>query len=406
VNEDRLRELLRDRPIPEEEAAEDRAWRVARAAFEERDREPAPTLTRRRARLALALAAVIVLAAALALSPAGAEMGELITDVVDPGRERAEAVLTELPADGRLLVESARGPWIVQSDGSKRLLGAYDEATWSPSGLFVAVTRGRELIAVVGDASAVGEPAGTVRWSLARPQRVSDPAWVGPHVATQIAYRSGESLRVVAGDGTDDRLVDGRVSETAPAWRPGGRHLLTYADRNGRVRLMKADSGRELWASGRITTDIESLEWSADGRRLLVLTSSFFVLLDEDGRSVAKGPTEEAAEAAAFSPQSGRIALIRRSAGKAPPGRSELVLLGEDGSGERRLFDGPGRFDGVTWSPDGRWLLLSWRDADQWLFIRPRDEKVVAVSNISRQFDPSAEGQPPFPRIGGWCCAR
>jgi hypothetical protein len=208
----------------------------------------------------LALAAVIVLAAALALTPAGAEMGELITDVVDPGRERAEPMLTELPADGRLLVKSARGPWIVQSDGSKRLLGTCDDATWSPSGLFVAVTRGRELIAVVGDSSAVGEPAGTVRWSLARPQRVSDPAWVGPHVDTQIAYRSGESLRVVAGDGTDDRLIDERVSETAPAWRPGGRHLLTYADRNGRVRLVKADSGRELWVSGRITTDIESLE--------------------------------------------------------------------------------------------------------------------------------------------------
>ena len=404
MNEDRLRELLRERPIQEEEAAEERAWRVARSAFEERDPEPAPTLPRRRARLALALAATIVLAAALALTPAGAKVGDLISDVVEPGRERAEPVLTELPTAGRLLVESARGPWIVQADGSKRLLGAYEEATWSPSGLFVAVTRGRELIAVVGDASAVGEPAGTVRWSLPRPQQVSDPAWVGPRVATRIAYRSGDSLRVVAGDGTDDRRLDERVSETPPAWRPGGKHLLTYADRNGRVRLVNADSGRELWASGRITTGIESLEWSADGRSLFVLTRSFFVLLDARGRSVAKGPTGEQAEAAAFSPQSGRVALIRRSAGKAPPGRSELVLLGRDGFGERGLFDGPGRFDDVTWSPDGRWLLLSWRDADQWLFVRPEDERVVAVSNISRQFDPGATGQPPFPRVSGWCC--
>ncbi|MGH2992844.1 MAG: WD40 repeat domain-containing protein [Solirubrobacterales bacterium] len=405
MNEDRLRELLRDRTIPDEEAAEERAWHVVRAAFEQRDRKPAPTIHRRRARLALALAAALVLAAALALTPAGAKVGDLISDVVDPGRERAEPALTELPTDGPLLVESARGPWIVQPDGSKRLLGDYDQATWSPSGLFVAVTRGHELIAVVGDPSAVGEPAGTVRWSLARPQRVSDPVWAGPQVATRIAYRSGDSLRVVAGDGTDDRLLDTRVSGTSPAWKPGGRHLLTYADRNGRVRLVNADSGRELWASARITTEIESLEWSADGRSLLVLTSSFFVVLDESGDSIAKGPTGEPATAAAFSPQSGRIALVRRSTGKAPPGRSELVLLDVDGFGERRLFDGPGRFTDVTWSPDGEWLLLSWRDADQWLFIRPSDERVVAVSNISRQFDPGASDPRAFPRVSGWCCS-
>ncbi|MGH2988804.1 MAG: WD40 repeat domain-containing protein [Solirubrobacterales bacterium] len=405
MNEDRLRELLRDRPIPDEEAAEERAWRVVRVAFEERDRKPAPAVHRRRARLVLALAAALVLAAALALTPAGAKVGDLISDVVDPGRERAEPVLTELPTGGRLLVESSRGPWIVQPDGSKRLLGDYDYATWSPSGLFVAVTRGHELIAVVGDQSAVGEPAGTVRWSLARPQRVRDPVWVGPQVATRIAYRSGDSLRVVAGDGTDDRLLDPRVSDTSPAWKPGGRHLLSYADRNGRVRLVNADSGRELWASGRITTDIENLAWSPDGQSLLVLTSSFFVLLDESGRSIAKGPTGEAAEAAAFSPRSGRIALVRRSAGKAPTGRSELVLLGPDGFGERRLFNGPGRFTDVTWSPDGEWLLLSWKEADQWLFIRPSDERVVAVSNISRQFDPGASEPAPFPRVAGWCCS-
>jgi hypothetical protein len=401
VNEDRLRELLRDRSVPEEHAAEERAWRVVRAAFEERDREPAPSVAWRRARLALALAAVIVLAAGLALTPAGAKVGDLISDVVDPGRERAEPVLTELPTDGRLLVESARGPWIVQPDGSKRLLGEYDQAAWSPSGLFVAVTRDRELIAVVGDPSRVGEPAGTVRWSLAGPRRISDPAWTGPSVASRIAYLSGDSLRVVAGDGTEDRRLDERVADAPPTWRPGQRHLLTYVDRDGRVRLVDADSGRRLWASGRFATDIESLSWSLDGKRLLVLTSSFYSVLDDSGRSIAKGPTGGSADVAAFSPD-GPIALIRRSGGKTAAGSTELVLLDELGR-EHRLFSGPGRFDNLTWSPDGRWLLLSWRDADQWLFIRP-DEKPIAVSNISRQFDPGATGATEFPRVSGWCC--
>jgi WD40 repeat protein len=405
VNEDRLRELLRDRPIPEERAAQSRAWRVVRAAFEDRDRSPAPTLPRRRARLALALAAVIVLAAALALTPAGAKVGDLISDVIEPGREGAEPVLTSLPTDGRLLVESASGPWIVQPDGSKRLLGAYDQAAWSPGGLFVATARGRELTAVVGDPSAVGEPAGTVRWSLARPQVISDPAWAPS--GFRVAYRSGASLRVVAGDGTSDRALDEQVARTAPAWRPGERHVLAYTDRDGRVRVVDVDSGKELWSTAELVgTAVEGLDWSHDGRRLLVLTDSFFTVLDADGQPLVKGATDGRAQAAAFSPDSYDVALIRTEA-STRGGRSELVLLAGRGDvqGERRLFDGPGRFTDVTWSPDGEWLLLAWRDADQWLFIRPSDEKPVAVSNISRQFDPAAAGTGAFPRVSGWCCA-
>jgi hypothetical protein len=391
VNEDRLRDLLRDHPIPESDPAEERAWRVLRAAFEAEHLQKRPTPRARPVRLVLALAAAVVVAAALALTPAGAEVGELIGDVVDPGRERAEPVLTELPTGGRLLVESARGPWIVQPDGSKRLLGQYDQATWSPQGLFVAVTREHELLAT--------DPLGAVRWSVPQRGHVHAPAW-SPS-GFRVAYLSGDSLRVVAGDGTEDRQVDERVAGTPPAWKPGQRHLLTYVDRDGRVRLVDVDSGRQVWASGRFATDVKSLAWSRDGGRLLVLTSSFYSVLDDRGRSIAKGPTRGAADVAAFSP-AGPIALIRHSGGRTTAGRSELVLVDELGH-ERRLFSGPGRFDNLTWSPDGRWLLLSWRDADQWLFIRP-DEKPIAVSNISRQFDPGASGATEFPRVSGWCC--
>ena len=50
-----------------------------------------------------------------------------------------------------------------------RFLGNYTDATWSPHGLFVAVTHGRQLSAIA--------PDGTPHWSLAQRQRVSDPRW-------------------------------------------------------------------------------------------------------------------------------------------------------------------------------------------------------------------------------------
>jgi len=81
-----------------------------------------------------------------------------------------------------------------------------------------------------------------------------------------------------------------------------------------------------------------------------------------------------------------------------------LLSTGPTGLSERRLLARPGRFTDVTWSPDGTWILFGWRDAGQWLFIRPADRKVVAVAGISRQFAPGTRPAVGFPRVAGWCC--
>ena len=176
MNEKRLSELLRETPVPGAADAEGRGLRVIDAAFSGR-RAP-----RRRAlpRLAVALAGA-ALFAALLLTPAGADVRAWIGDVFTAGVPNAEPELTEIPGGGRLLVQSAQGPWVVQADGSRRLLGAYAAAAWSPHGLFVAAASSRTLSAV--------EPDGTPHWSITAPGRVRDPRW-SPS-GFQIAYRAG-----------------------------------------------------------------------------------------------------------------------------------------------------------------------------------------------------------------------
>jgi len=395
--EERLREVF----VPEEREAEERGWRVVHGAFEARH----PVHVRPRLnRLAIALV-VGLLIGGIALSPAGAKMADLVHDVVEPGTENAQPALTSLPASGRLLVSSSEGPWIVDQDGSQRLLGAYQEAAWSPSGMFAAVARGRQLTAV--------DPVGTVRWSLAARHPVSHPAWSPSGLS--VAYMSGSSLRVVVGDGTDDRPLVDRVATVAPAWRPlsepvpagqvaiGPRtNVLAYADRRGRVTLRDTDSDRVLWRSHRYGAPIRALEWSADRRRLLVRTASAAQFLDARGRAISrvKWPTS----GASISPDNRRTAFIRR----AKRGRSDVLITRRYGSGPpRRVLSKRGRITNPTWSPDGKWLLVAQPGADQWLFIRPsRPVRVKAFANISRQFDPGAARQPSFPRISGWCCAR
>jgi outer membrane protein assembly factor BamB len=325
------------------------------------------------------------------MSPAGADVRDWIGATLDP---EPSPTLSRLPASGRLLVSSPRGVWVVQEDGGLRRLGDYTSAGWSPRGLFVAAARGRRLYAV--------EPDGTVRWSIARPGPVGRPAWsLGD--GFRVAYLERRSLRVATGDGKSDRLLARRVARVTPAWRPGRGQVLSYATPGGRIVTRDADSGRVLWEEPTPGRPL-ALEWAGPGR-LVALTPARLQAYGRDGRPGAgRGLPAAAGREMAVHP-SGRLVAVTGGAG----GVAAVELDRRAGRAPRRLFDGQGEFSGLAWSPDGRWLLAVWRDADQWVFIRspasrrgsPAPRRVVTFSNIARQLDP---GRATFARIDGWCC--
>jgi hypothetical protein len=404
MNESRLRDLLRDAPIPVTPEDEERGWRVVREAFAER--EAAPQAHPLLPRLALAVGAALLLLALL-LSPAGAKVRDWIGDAVSSGKPGAEPALTKLPGGGQLLVESPKGAWIVHADGSRRLLGLYQQAAWSPHGLYVAAAQGNQLSAVDG----VGE----TRWSLSRPQPIAQPRWSGS--GFQVAYRAGRSLRVVAGDGTGDRLLVGRVGRAAPAWRPGpdGVDVLAYGDPSGGAHVIDADSGRELLPPVPHGPDLLELDWSHDGQRLLALYPHVALVIDPPRGLMLPlthfaGPRDGRFVTAGFAPHGHRLAAIVRHQRPGVQPHSELVLADADSAASgrpvpRRLFSGPGSFTGLAWSPTGRRLLLAWRDPDQWLFVPTGGGgHVTAIGDIARQFDPGTTSEPAFPSVAGWCC--
>jgi hypothetical protein len=364
--------------VPGEAEARDRAWKVVRAAFEEREPVAPPA---RRLRPVAAFAVVLALLAAALSSPGQAVIDELREAV---GVERAEPALFSLPASGGLLVASDAGVWVVQEDGSKRLLGEYREASWSPFGRFVVAARENELAAL--------EPDGDVRWTLSR-RDVRSPRWTGTATDTRIAYLTTSRVHVVAGDGTDDTDVGGPSARVAPAWRPGRTFTLAYVNTLGRLSVYDIDSGVGPWteAQGPALTrrfrGPRELDWSSDGRRLLLRTRLALVLFGPRS-STPIGVRSGRFVDAAFRPASRELAFVRTRGGV-----SELV------TGDRVLFSGSGRFQSVAWSPNGRWLLVSWPTADQWVFVRADGKRIRAVSNVSEQFRSET-----FPRVEGWCC--
>ncbi len=387
MNEERLRRALRDAEVPDADGAAERGLRVVRASGAAA--EAAPGRGRRRAGRAAQLALVAALAVAV-VSPAGAAVRHWVRDAVDDSAPPALPALTSLPSPGSLLVDSPQGPWVVHGDGSKRLLGAYSESTWSPHGLYVAVTGGGQLTAV--------EPDGTVRWALSRARPVRDPAWSAD--GERIAYLEGEDLRLVAGDGSGDRLLAAGVSPLAPAWRPAPEHELTYVDGGGRLRSVLVDTGRAAWTAAP-PPGLTSLAWSADGSRLLLTAPGGIEVRGSGGEPELRlePPAGTRFADAAISGE-GAIAAIAESRSGS---RAELLLY-EAGS-QRRLFSGLGALSQVLWSPDGRWLLATWRSADQWLFLNPeRPNRIVAVADIAAQFNPGASSSSAFPHVAGWCC--
>lgn len=405
---DRLSALVREAPVPGAAEAERRSWDVVRTAFEE---TPRPVAPRPKARTAVAIAVGAIVAGALALTPAGADVIDLIRDAVDPGVEPAEPQLSSLPAGGEVLVESGDGVWIVRSDGSKRRLGDYEQASWSPNGLYVAVSLGHTLTAV--------EPDGDVRWSLSRPEPIADPRW-SKAPGVRVAYRAGPDLRVVAGDGTTDNLartlIADRVAPVPPAWRPvfefklapelpvEGVHVLAYALERGGIEVADTDTGEVLWRP-RLPPgqSVRELNWSTDGTALLVRTSGAVYELREGSATATRVPLREGTvpTAAAFSP--GGAIAVASAAGVGELKSAELVVAG--GDRPRRLVAGlPGTFTDVAWSPDGRWLLVAWREADQWLFINAeRPRQIEAVGGIGEQFDPGGvSANADFPALSGW----
>jgi hypothetical protein len=350
-----VKQLLDATPVDRD--AEERTWAVVRAAYA--DHEPVRRVPRLRWSAAFAVLAAVV--AAAAFSPPGRAVVDAVRRSI--GVEHAAPALFRLPAPGRLLVSGEGGTWVVAADGSKRRLGDWQEASWSPHGLFVVAAKTNEL-------SAIEPGSGDVHWSLARP-RIAFPRWGGSRVDTRIAYLTGGRLHVVAGNGRGDADV-AAAAHVAPAWRPGDRHVLAFITAQGRVRVQGA------WTSAGYARP-RQLAWSPDGTALALATATRVVVFNAASGHAREIPLT-GVRSLAYS-RNGRLAVLR-----------DHSILELNGEGVSTLFSVRGRLDGIVWSPNGRFLLTALPGADQWIFVGGR--RVLAVSHIAEQFGgiPSLDG--------------
>jgi len=435
---DRIGRALREVTIPEPPDAEERGRRIVVAAFAERESgtpsarselrgamTPQTSEGRRRRplpRLALGLVLATLLAALL-LSPAGANVRGWVGDAFTASTPRPEPTLARIPGGGRLLVRTGDGIVVVQPNGSRRLLGNYETASWSPHGLFIAAAKGRMLSAL--------EPDGTPRWSITAAKRVAYPSWTGSSSPAwspsgeRIAYRSGFDLRVVAGDGTEDHLLAGSIDAgtspdakispayAPPAWSPTGEDALAYVTGSARLRILDSETGAVLAAAPALPR-ITWMDWGDDGEKILE-ASRGKVRLRRVWRAghpsrPALGkprllplPQGAVVNDAALAPHRSLVAVSVTYWRE--HGTYSEVLVYRPGQSPQTLLSVPGSLWQVEWSPDEKRLLAAWTGADQWVFLPLGRGNGNAIAHISRAISP--DGQPhSFPQLEGWCCRR
>ncbi len=411
---------LRDLRAPEEAAARSRTHHaVTLAALRAQQDQETETETQRdssaagrlRARLPrdprpAIVALVAALLAGLMLSPAGASVRGWIQEAIGP-EPTTRSVPLKLPAEGSILTVNDGGAWVASQNGSIRRLGDYSQTTFSPRGLNYAVADGRELAAVNAE--------GDLQWKLLAPGRVADPAWAPSGI--RIAYRAGPDLRLIDGDGENDRLFAPNAGAAAGSvWRTDvegetARDVLAWLGRDGDIRIADVLSSAEpttIQPAGMV----RALTWLTDGR-LVVAGDRELAVYSVAGTRESALPLPRGGRVTdiAADPSDQRVALAR-STGRAGGGSELLLARVEAGKQRQRvLFSGPGLIVGVAFAPDGSWVGFGWPPADSWLFARPQENTkllkgIHAAPEISGRFSEGADALlgPGFPEVIDWCC--
>jgi dipeptidyl aminopeptidase/acylaminoacyl peptidase len=204
-------------------------------------------------------------------------------------------------------------------------------------------------------------------------QCVTDPQ-IRPdgHVVAyvRVAYdimtdRPRRSIWLVDTDtGIQTPLATGPGSSYSPRWAPDGKRLAYVASEGGRSQLfvywMQAEQAARITD---LTETPEDLQWSPDGRSI-----AFILMTADDKTNLGVAPPRP--EGAIWADPLTVITDVKYRAdgeGYLKPGYSHVFVVSAEGGFPRQLTFGAFNEEGpVSWTPDGRNVLVSGNRTEGW----------------------------------------
>jgi dipeptidyl aminopeptidase/acylaminoacyl peptidase len=177
--------------------------------------------------------------------------------------------------------------------------------------------------------------------------------------------RPRRSIWLVDADtGTQTPLAAGPGSNYSPRWSPDGKRLAYVASEGGRsqlfVRWMQMDQAARITD---LTETPEDLQWSPDGRSI-----AFIMMTADEKTSLGVSPPRP--EGANWAEPLTVITDVKYRAdgeGYLKPGYSHAFVVSAEGGFPRQLTFGAFNEEGpVSWTPDGRNVILSGNRTEGW----------------------------------------